>query len=168
MKRNIVLVGFMGCGKSTLARILGEKLGWATISTDARIEEKEGRRIAEIFKDSGESYFRKLEHQTVMDIAASQGVIVDCGGGVVLNPENIKSLKKTGTVIYLSCNPKEIYRRVTMQPKRPLLDVPDPMAKIEALLKERQPLYEQADMTFDTSDGNLSWVAQEIIEKLKP
>ena len=168
MKRNIILIGFMGSGKSTLSRILTEKLGWPGISTDARIELKEGRKIADIFKDAGETYFRNVEHQVVLEVAAERGVVVDCGGGVVLIPANMEALKKTGTVIYLSCAPQEIYRRINLQPKRPLLDVPDPLAKIQDLLKERQSLYAQADMTLDTTDGNLSRVAEEIIEKLKP
>ena len=119
----------MGSGKSTLSRILTEKLGWPGISTDARIELKEGRKIADIFKDAGETYFRNVEHQVVLEVAAERGVIVDCGGGVVLNSANMEALKKTGTVIYLSCTPEEIFRRVNLQPKRPLLDVPDPLAK---------------------------------------
>jgi shikimate kinase len=92
---------------------------------------------------------------------------VDCGGGVVLNPRNIEILRKTGTLVYLSCQPEEILRRVMMQPKRPLLDVLDPLAKIRELLKERKPFYEQADMTLDTSDGDLHRVAREVIKEIK-
>ena len=157
----------MGSGKSTLARILSEELNWSSVSTDAKIEQKEGRSIANIFRDSGEAYFRNLEHQAVVEIAGNQGVIVDCGGGVVLNPENIALLKRTGILVYLSCAPEEMYRRIQMQPKRPLLDVPDPLGKIRELLKQRQPFYEQADMTLDTSDGDLHRVAREVIKRVK-
>jgi shikimate kinase len=167
MPKNIILIGFMGSGKSTLARILSEQLGLPVVSTDALIEEKEGRSIADIFKNSGEASFRDLEHRIILEIVNTQGVIVDCGGGVVLNPKNIEILKKTGTLVHLSCEPQEILRRVKMQPKRPLLDVPDPLAKIRELLKVRQPFYEQADMTMDTSDGDLHRVAREVIKKIK-
>jgi shikimate kinase len=167
MPKNVILIGFMGSGKSTLARILSEQLGWPIVSTDACIEEKEGRCIADIFKDSGEAYFRNLENQVILEVANHQGGIVDCGGGVVLNPKNIAILKKAGTLVHLSCHAEEILRRVKMQPKRPLLDVPDPLAKIRELLKERKPFYEHADMTMDTSDGDLHRVAREVIKKIK-
>lgn len=166
MKRNIVLIGFMGSGKSTLARILSQKLGWPAVSTDSLVEQKEGKTIAEIFKDSGEEYFRHLEHQVVLQVARKQGAIVDCGGGVVLNPKNIEALKKTGTIVFLSCDADVIYKRVKMQPKRPLLDVADPLARIKELLKERQPFYAQADLALDTSDGDLAKVAQQVIDKV--
>ena len=167
MKRNIVLVGFMGSGKSTLGRLLQKELGWPLLSTDEYIEEQEGRKIAQVFKDSGESHFRSLEHKAVEEITKGEkAVIIDCGGGVVLNPDNMKLLKKTGTLIYLSCDPDVIYERIHMQPKRPLLDVPDPKAKIAMLLKERSPMYKQADITIDTSDGDMARVAQEVIQKV--
>jgi shikimate kinase len=166
MKRNIVLIGFMGSGKSTLARILKDLLKWPYVSTDDHIEQKEGRKIAQIFKDSGEDYFRSLEQKVVEEIASREGIIVDCGGGVVLNPENVKLLKKTGTLVYLSCDPKVIYERILMQPKRPLLDVPDPLAEIQRLLKMRIPSYEQADITLNTSDGDMPRVASELMVKL--
>jgi shikimate kinase len=167
MKRNIVLIGFMASGKSTLGRVLQKELGWPLISTDEYIEEKEGRKITQIFKDSGESRFRALEHQALLDITKEdKPVIIDCGGGIVLNPENIKLLKKTGTMIYLSCSPDVIDERIHLQPTRPLLDVPDPKAKIEALLKERMSLYNQADYTFDTSDGDMARVAREVLQKV--
>lgn len=167
MPKNIILIGFMGSGKSTLARILSQELGRPSVSTDAKIEHKDGRSIADIFKDSGEAYFRSLEHQVVLEIAGKEGAIVDCGGGVVLNPKNTEILKKIGTLVYLSCAPEEIYKRILMQPKRPLLDVPDPLTKIRELLKQRQPFYEQADMTLDTSDGDLHRVAREVIKRIK-
>lgn len=166
MKRNIVLIGFMGCGKSTLARILTQKLGCPVLSTDAMIESKEGKKIEKIFKDSGEEYFRRLEHEAVLEVANKKGVIVDCGGGVVLNPKNIEALKRTGTLVFLSCDADVIYNRVKTQPKRPLLDVPEPRAMIKQLLKERQPYYQQSDLTLDTSDGDLARVALELIEKV--
>jgi shikimate kinase len=167
MKCNIVLIGFMASGKSTLGRVLQKELGWPLISTDEYIEEKEGRKIVQIFKDFGESHFRTLEHKAIQELTKStKPVIIDCGGGIVLNPENIKLLKKTGTLFYLSCTVDVIDERIHLQPTRPLLDVPDPKAKIEALLKERLSLYEQADFTIDTSDGDMTRAAQEVLQKV--
>jgi shikimate kinase len=167
MKKNIVLIGFMASGKSTLGRVLQKELGWPLISTDEYIEEKEGRKIAQIFKDSGENHFRTLEHKAVAEVTQTEHpVIIDCGGGVILNPENIRLLKKTGTLFYLSCRPEIIDERIHLQPTRPLLDVPDPRAKIEALLKERASLYSQADFTIDTSDGDMARVAREVFKEI--
>lgn len=166
MKKNIVLIGFMGSGKSTLAQILAQKTFRKVVSTDDLIQKQEGRSIADIFQKSGESVFRVLEHHVVLQVAQDQELIIDCGGGVVLNPQNMTALKKTGVLIYLSCQPKEILRRIQMQPKRPLLDVADPLAKIEELLHQRKSLYDQADLTIDTTDGDLQKAAQEIITKV--
>jgi shikimate kinase len=157
MKKNIVLIGFMASGKSTLGRVLQKQLGWPLISTDEYIEKKEGRKITQIFKDSGEVHFRTL---------TDHPVIIDCGGGIVLNPENIKLLKSTGIVIYLSCRVDVIDERIHLQPTRPLLDVPDPKAKIEMLLKEREHLYQKADLTIDTSDGDMMRVAKMVLQNI--
>jgi shikimate kinase len=164
MHRNIVLIGFMGSGKSTLAKILNKDLGWEVVSTDDFIQQSEGKRIADIFKEFGEKYFRELEHRVVMELSLRQKLIIDCGGGVVLNQDNIQALKRNGTIFYLTCQAEEIYRRVQMQPKRPLLDVPDPLLKIKELLMIRQPYYEQADVTLDTTDGDLHRVALELLK----
>lgn len=149
-----------------MAGILKDRLKRPCISTDEYIEQKEGRKIAQIFKDSGEGHFRSLEHKAVQEIADQQGIIVDCGGGVILNPENVTLLKKSGTMVYLFCDPQVIYERILMQPKRPLLDVPDPLAEIQKLLKVRIPHYKQADITMDTSDGDMPRVANELIARL--
>jgi shikimate kinase len=168
MKKDIVLIGFMASGKSTLGRVLQKELGWPLISTDEYIEEKEGRKIAQIFKDLGEAHFRGLEHKAIVDITKSDNpVIIDCGGGIVLNPANIRLLQNTGTVVYLSCRVDVIGERIHLQPTRPLLDVPDPSARIEALLKEREHLYQKADLTIDTSDGDMMRVAQLVLKHIR-
>lgn len=166
MKKNLVLIGFMGTGKSSIARILSQKLGSPVISTDALIEKREGKKIAEIFRQSGEPHFRFMEHKVVLEAASNQGSVIDCGGGVVLNPENMKALKKNGVLIHLRCAPKEILRRIKLQPNRPLLDVADPLAKINELLRQRQEHYAQADFTIDTTDGDLEKAAQIIITRV--
>lgn len=162
-KKNICLVGFMGAGKSTIARQLSSALGYEVLSTDAMIVEQEGREISEIFKKEGEPYFRKVEKAMVRKVSALEKVIVDCGGGVVLDPENLSCLKQTGMVIYLSATPESIYERVKNHTHRPLLNVENPMQVICDLLDKRQAFYAQASYTIDTDNRNLNDICAEII-----
>ncbi len=134
------------------AKHLAAKLNRLIISTDELIVAKEGRTIAKIFQDSGEAYFRKVESGIVEMIADKDNVIVDCGGGVALNPRNVELLKKNGIVFYLSASPQEIYKNVKDQTNRPLLNTPDPKNKIAQLLNVRRPFYEKADHVID-ADG---------------
>ncbi len=152
MLKNIVLIGFMGVGKSLAAKHLSEKLHRAVVSTDDLIVAQEGKSIAKIFHDSGELYFRKVETDIVAAIVDKQNVIIDCGGGVALNPQNLELLKKNGIVFYLSASPEEIYKNVKDQTNRPLLNTPDPKNKIKELLQARRPFYEKADYVID-ADG---------------
>jgi len=110
--KNIVLVGLMGAGKSTVAQILAKKLRKKVFSTDDIIVEREGRPITEIFRDSGEPHFRKVEKVVVAEVAGKKGVIIDCGGGVVLDPENVSNLKKGGIVFYLAASAEVIFARI--------------------------------------------------------
>ena len=166
MKTNIVLVGLMGAGKTRTARQLAKILHKKCVSTDAEIEQREGRSIADIFRDSGEEYFRKLEKETVRQIALEDDLIVDCGGGIVLDPDNILQLKKKGIVFYLYASPDVIHRRTRRHTHRPLLNVPDPLAKIKTLLEERQAHYEQADHTIDTDRQSVEQTVEEVLKKL--
>lgn len=144
MSKNIVLIGFMGVGKSLAAQHLAVKLQLEVVSTDDLIVKQEGRPITEIFKDKGEAYFRALETQVVRALADRQNIIIDCGGGIALNSENIEHLKKNGIVFYISADADEIYKNVKDQKHRPLLNTPDPKGQIEALLATRRPYYEKA------------------------
>ena len=114
-EKNICLVGFMGAGKTTIAQALSHKMQRQVISTDALIIEKEGREINDIFQKDGEAYFRKVEKDVVKEISGYGGVIVDCGGGIVLDSENISRLKQNGIIFYLSATPETIYKRVKNQ-----------------------------------------------------
>ena len=149
--KNIVLIGFMGVGKSLVAKHLSAKLNRPIVSTDELIVAKEGKSITKIFLDKGEKYFRGLEAQAVESIADRQDVIVDCGGGIALNPRNIELLKKNGIIFYLSATADEIYKNVKDQKHRPLLNAPDPKSQIEELLEKRQPFYEKADHVIDAN-----------------
>ena len=165
--KNIVLIGFMGSGKSMVSNRLAEILHRDVVSIDKFIEQKEKRPIAMIFKDSGEAYFREREREVVQEVAARQSVIIDCGGGVVLNPENITDLKRHGVLFFLSASAETIYQNIKGQEHRPLLSVPDPKAKIRELLKERKPFYGQADHTVETDHKTLDQVCAEIVDLLK-
>jgi len=151
MAKNIVLIGFMGVGKSLVAKHLAAKLNRPIVSTDEMIVEKEGKPITTIFQDKGEAYFRELEAKVVEEIAPRKDVIVDCGGGIALNAQNIEILKKNGIVFYLSATAEEIYKNVKNQQHRPLLNTPDPKHQINELLNKRRPFYEKADHVIDAN-----------------
>ncbi|HOW34946.1 MAG TPA: shikimate kinase [Candidatus Omnitrophota bacterium] len=163
MKRNIVLVGFMGAGKTVVAQELSGILKWDLVSTDLLIEQKEGRPITQIFSDSGEPYFRKVESAIVRELSARQGLVIDCGGGVVLSDNNIIDLKKSGVIFYLSATPDVIYKRIKDQTHRPLLNVSHPEAEIKKLLQAREPRYQKADHVIDTCAKTPRQVAEEIM-----
>ncbi len=167
MSKNIVLTGFMGAGKSMVAAELSRRLKRALVSTDALVEKKAGKTIAEIFRDAGEPSFRKLEQAVVAEVSQQNDLIVDCGGGVVLNPENLSALKKSGSVFYLQASPEVIYQRTKNEKHRPLLNTPDPLATIRELLVQREEFYRQADFTIDANDPSVEPVCREIIRIMK-
>lgn len=150
---NIVLIGFMGTGKTALGKILAKKLKMGFIDTDSLIEEKKGKSVAGIFSENGERYFRKLERDVVRVVSRKNNVVVSTGGGVVLSPENMKQLRRNGVIICLKSKPEVILERIKRQKGiRPLLNKPDPLKEIKSILKERAPYYKQADFVIDTSD----------------
>ena len=165
--RNIVLIGFMGSGKTTIAARLANRLNMRYVSTDDLIEKKEGRTINEIFTKSGEGYFRDVESQIVGEVSAMENCVVDAGGGVVIHDENIDLLKTTGVVICLSADPETIMERTNKYKHRPLLNVEDPKRKIRDLLAKRAPLYAKADHTIDTGNLTIAQAVDNIIGIMK-
>lgn len=140
--KNIVLVGFMGTGKSSAGRIVAEQLGLTFVDMDEDIVRQEGCTIPEIFRDRGEPAFRAIERAMVVDLAKKTGRLVSTGGGIVLNPDNIRDFAATGIVICLQAKPETILKRVEHDTNRPLLQGGDKLQKIAELLAKRQPLYD--------------------------
>lgn len=158
---NIVLLGFMGTGKTSVAKRLADELGMQFIEMDTVIEEMEGMSINEIFAKKGEPYFRKLESDVVKELGSKNGLVISAGGGVVLNPDNIKELEKGSILICLNATPQEIYKRVGNEIHRPLLNVEDPLKKIKELLDHRRPYYDKISIQIDTTGKSIEEVVKE-------
>jgi len=164
---NIIITGFMGTGKSAVGRRLAKKLRMEYLDTDDLIEEREGSKICHIFEEKGESYFRRLESAIVREVSHLDNYVISTGGGVVLRDENIKALKRNGLIICLTANSEIILKRTTGIQDRPLLNEPDPVRKIEELLRMRQPYYGKADFSVQTSNLAVEEVTRRIQEFLR-
>lgn len=164
---NIYLVGFMGTGKTTVAKALAKSLNKKFIDLDDMIVERERRSIREIFAKKGESYFRRIEKLTLNSVAEQKDLVVACGGGIVIDPENIEKMKSTGLIICLEASPEEILNRTKHYRHRPLLNVENPLKRIIQLLKIREPFYKKADLTIDTTGSSVSEVVKKILKYLK-
>ncbi len=164
--KNIVLVGFMASGKTLSSMELAERLNRKRVSTDDLIVKREGRSIPDIFRDSGEPYFRKVEREVVNEAASLRDLVIDCGGGVAANEENLKALKKNGIIFYLYASPESVLRRTKGKTDRPLLNVENPLDKIKQLLAQRDPHYRQADFIVDSNEDNIGKVVDDILNIL--
>jgi shikimate kinase len=169
MKTNIALIGFMGTGKTSVARVLAVKLGKQPVELDELIERRAGKLITRIFQEEGEAAFRKLEMAVVAEAAQGKDQLIACGGGVILNQVNIERLKKDSVIVYLTASPEEILRRVSADGAvRPLLQTEDPSKTVKELLERRRSLYEQAaDIVIDTAGLSVEAVAEKVINGLK-
>lgn len=163
-KKNIYLVGFMGTGKTAVGKELAKKKKWQFVDLDDLIELKEKRTIADIFAKEGEPYFRRIEKLVLREVAKEKKFVVACGGGIVIDKDNIKVMKDTGIIICLTTTPEAILKRTAGYAHRPLLNVSDPKKQIELLLKLRSPYYAQADKTIDTSKISVKEVADKIFK----
>lgn len=152
-KEHIFLIGFMGVGKSTIARKIGRKYGLRQVDLDREIELAENKKIAEIFESGGEAYFRSLETDYLRKLKDKETSIVSCGGGVVLNPENVRIMKSCGKIILLTGNPITIYHRVKNNPNRPLLNGNMNVPYIAGLMEKRRSAYEKASDFIVKTDG---------------
>lgn len=168
--RNIVLIGFMGCGKSTVGRELHQRLGYRLMDIDHIIEETMGKKITEIFREEGEHAFRDFETMQLREIAKETGTrhIISTGGGIVIRPENRALLRQLGYVVWLRAPGDVLHDRTSRNRDRPLLNTPDAREKISALLAQRNPWYrETAHLTIDTADLESHEVATGILESAR-
>ncbi|MBD3618554.1 MAG: shikimate kinase AroK [Gammaproteobacteria bacterium] len=167
-KRNIILVGPMGAGKSTVGRRLANLLGREFVDSDKEIEQRTGVDIPTIFEFEQEAGFRDREAAVIEELTGREGIVLATGGGAVLRPENRRHMKARGFVIYLRTSVDEQLRRTAHDRNRPLLQTPDPRARLETLLRERDPLYtEIADLVVDTDRGQARSLAQRIVKRLR-
>jgi shikimate kinase len=163
--QNIALIGFMGTGKSSVGQIVAAQLHFTFLDTDHVIEARAGKTISEIFAEEGEPVFREIERKMVAELATRKKTIISTGGGLPANPDNLASLKKHSLVVCLWASPEKIWERVRSQTHRPLLNEPDPLAKIRSLLAQREPCYRQADVLLNTEMRALKDVAQQVIHQ---
>lgn len=164
---NIVLIGFMGCGKSTIGRALQQRLGYELVDMDQVIEERTGKPITTIFEQQGELAFRDMETALLKELAAVAGKrrIISTGGGVVVRPENREGLRNLGYVVWLDAPVEVIIERTGKTRCRPLLRTEDPADRIRSLMDERRPFYQEtAHLKLDTKGLDSNEVATGILE----
>ena len=165
--KNVVLVGFMGTGKTAVGKVLARRLGMKFVDMDDAIEVREGMKISDIFEKKGEPYFRSVEKAAVNDISSQSGLVVAAGGGAVIDEENIRNFKSGGVIFCLVATPDRIFERTKGHIHRPLLNVSDPKEKISELLAKRAQYYARADYRIDTTDLTVDGVVDKITEYLK-
>jgi shikimate kinase len=150
--RNLVLVGFMGSGKSSVGREIARRWGFRFIDTDTAIRQKFGKSIPDIFASFGEPLFRDEENQALQNLQNTDQAVIATGGGIVLQPRNHPLLRSLGVVVWLTASEEVIWERVSRNQNRPLLKTPDPRTTISTLMSTRYPLYRSlADIIVETS-----------------
>jgi shikimate kinase len=162
--KNIILVGFMGSGKTTIAIELSHRLKMRYVSTDDMVEKKEKATINELFTRKGEEYFRSVETDCLKEALMMDNVVIDAGGGAVLKDENWANMKERGVTICLNADEETIMARTKKYKHRPLLNVDDPKQKIRSLLAKRAHLYAKADHCVDTGDLTVKQVVEKIVK----
>jgi shikimate kinase len=166
--RAIVLIGFMGSGKSATGRALARKTGWALSDTDEIVSARFGKAIAEIFAEFGEEKFREAESAALRELSGATPSIIVTGGGIVLRPENVELLRRLGIVAHLEAEEEILFQRVSRRRTRPLLQTEDPRGTLAKLLRERQPIYrEAADLNVETSRVTPEEVADAVIRSME-
>lgn len=163
--RNIALIGFMGTGKSSVGRHVADVLHFSFLDTDRVIEARAGKSITGIFQQDGEPAFREWERRIVQELARRSRTVIATGGGLPADETNLASLKTHALVICLWASPEAIWQRTREHNHRPLLNEPDPLAKIRALLAQREPYYRQADVLVNTELRSVREVAQQVVHQ---
>ncbi len=167
--KKVYLIGFMGAGKSTIAPVLAERLGWDWVDTDRRIKERAGMSIPEIFEYYGENRFREMEGEVIAEVSREEQGVVAVGGGAPMDDRNWSRMKDTGETVYLEVSPKTIFERISPDGSRPLLvglNEEEKINKINRMLRDRHPSYARADYRIDCDGAGPGAIAEEIVREL--
>ena len=163
---HIFLIGFMGAGKSTVAKTIRRMYGMEYLEMDRKIAEDAGMSIPDIFKEKGEEAFRRMETGLIRQLVGEKDMVVSCGGGVPMRRENVDEMRRQGTVVWLTASPETIFRRVRGRHHRPLLEGHMNLEYISALMEERRPKYEAAaDIQVSTDNRSLEEIAAEVKQR---
>jgi shikimate kinase len=165
-RRSLVMVGLMGCGKSSVGKRLAAKLGLPFVDTDEEIEQVAQKTINEIFSDHGETFFRDREGKVIARLLASGPQVLATGGGAFINPDTRSKIKEAGISIWLKADLPLLMRRVSKRDTRPLLKSGDPEAVMRGLIEARYPIYAEADIIVESRDVPHEAVVAEVIEAL--
>ncbi|MEY2518567.1 MAG: shikimate kinase [Verrucomicrobiota bacterium] len=166
--QSIVLIGFMGAGKSSTGRALGGKTGLPRFDTDEMVSTRFALPVSEIFARFGEEKFREAETEALRQLANKRPAIIVTGGGIVLRPENVKLLRELGTLVCLEADEETLFRRISRRATRPLLQTENPRATMAELWRIREPLYrDAADVRLDTSRLTHDEVADAVLRKIE-
>jgi len=165
---NIFLVGLMGAGKTTVGRTLARRLGKTFVDCDHEIESRTGASIPTIFELEGETGFRTREEAMLHELARRSDIVLATGGGAVLRESNRRVLKERGFVVYLRAQVEDLFRRTRNDRNRPLLQNTDPRARLEALFRDRDPLYrEVAALIADTGEQSVQKLVRSLEERIR-
>lgn len=165
---NIFLVGLMGAGKTTVGKLIARHLNSPFIDSDHEIEKRTGVNIPLIFELEGEAGFRAREAAIIEELTGQSNIVLATGGGAILSPQNRENLRRNGTVIYLRARVEDLWQRTRHDKNRPLLQTPDPQAKLKELFAQRDPLYREiADIIVDSGAQSVHVLVHQIEEKLK-
>ena len=166
--RNIALIGLMGSGKTTIGKLLSKKLNMNFIDSDSYIEQRQQQSINQIFSDHGEDYFRKLESEFCESLKSSTNTVISTGGGIVLDSNNRRNLRKYSTVCWLSIKPQNILRRISSLDSRPLLNVDNPEDVLNKIYESRFEYYKQtAHITLDVTYGSKFEILSRLMKMIR-
>ena len=174
-KHRIFLTGFMGSGKSTIAPILANTLGYIFVDLDKEIEQLAGKKVSEIFSELGEEYFRDVERVILRDVSVRDKCVISLGGGTITNEHNLQVVKSSGILIYLKVNSEQIFQRMKHKIDRPLLKSSDGTmlnedelrSRVASLLEQRERFYAQAHITVVTDDLRVGLTVDKIVDDLR-
>lgn len=165
---NIVLIGFMGTGKSTVSELLKRRFSMEVVEMDQIIEERQGMSISDIFATYGEEYFRDLETNLLIEMQSQKNMVISCGGGVPMRERNVVEMKKNGRVVLLTAKPETILNRVKNNHNRPLLEGNKNVDFIVDLMEKRREKYQTAaDIVIETDGKSGLEICEELVKKLK-